>query len=225
MDPNRKLWNQQQQALRTALGQPRGHQRAIKLFLSQHAMMHTAKMSEAGLWSMEDEIWDGLTEPAARSIPAEFGHSIVWCFWHLTRIEDVTMNMLLAGTPQLFLRDSWIEQLKIPYRDTGNGMDSVDVAKLSASIDIAALLAYRLSVGQRTREIVMNISREALKDKVDPARLRRVTIEGAVTEAGREVIEYWGGLTGAGLLLMPPTRHSLLHLNECLRIKQAYLKI
>jgi hypothetical protein len=38
-------------------------------------------------------------------------------------------------------------------------------------------------------------------------------------EAGRGVIGYWGGLTGAGLLLMPPTRHNLVHLNEMLKIK------
>jgi len=34
------------------------------------------------------------------------------------------------------------------------------------------------------------------------------------------VIDYWSGLTLAGLLLMPPTRHNFIHLNEALRLKQ-----
>jgi hypothetical protein len=34
------------------------------------------------------------------------------------------------------------------------------------------------------------------------------------------VLEYWGGLTYAGLLLMPPTRHNFIHLNEALRVKK-----
>ena len=55
---------------------------------------------------------------------------------------------------------------------------------------------------------------------MDPDRLERVLAEGAVTEAGRGVADYWAGLTGAGLLLMPPTRHALVHLNEAARIKQ-----
>jgi hypothetical protein len=38
------------------------------------------------------------------------------------------------------------------------------------------------------------------------------------------VAEYWGGLTLAGLLLMPPTRHNLIHLNECVKIKKKVLR-
>ena len=59
-----------------------------------------------------------------------------------------------------------------------------------------------------------------LKQKVDPARLERVLAEGAVVDEARGVLDYWGGLTYAGLLLMPPTRHNFIHLNEALRVKK-----
>jgi hypothetical protein len=36
-------------------------------------------------------------------------------------------------------------------------------------------------------------------------------------------VDYWSRRTVAGLLLMPPTRHCFLHLNEALRIKHALL--
>jgi hypothetical protein len=220
MDTNRKLWNVQQQVLRSALVHPEQHDKAIDLFLSQHAMLHAAEMSGMGLWSFEDDIWHGLDDSSARSIPARVEHSIVWCFWHLTRCEDVTMNMLIAGTPQLLLRDGWFEQMKIPARDTGNAMDPDEMADFSARIDIPALRAYRLVVGRRTREVVKALRPGELKRKVDPLGLQQVLADGAVLASQQWLIDYWGGLTVAGLLLMPPTRHNLVHLNEAGKIKQ-----
>jgi hypothetical protein len=219
MDPNRKRWNEGQQALRKALARPDTHAQAVDLFLSQHAMVHSAEMSKAKLYSFEDEIWDGLDDAFARCLLPQFEHSIIWCFWHLTRIEDVTMNMLLARTSQLFLQDGWFDRLGVPFRHTGNGMDAAEVASLSAGIDISALRSYRFAVGRRTRKIMKSLQSADLSRKVDMARLEGVMAEGAVSEAGRGVIDYWGGLTGAGLLLMPPTRHAMLHLNEMVKIK------
>ncbi len=43
--------------------------------------------------------------------------------------------------------------------------------------------------------------------------------EGAVTPEAREIADYWSRKTIAGLLLMPPTRHCILHLNEGMRIR------
>jgi hypothetical protein len=45
MNPNHKHWNQQQQALLRALKRPADHALAVELFLSQHAMLHTAGMA------------------------------------------------------------------------------------------------------------------------------------------------------------------------------------
>jgi len=66
----------------------------------------------------------------------------------------------------------------------------------------------------------MQLPASQLAEKVDPERLNQILKEGAVVEEAHEVLEYWGGLTYAGLLLMPPTRHNLIHLNEGLRIKK-----
>jgi hypothetical protein len=62
MNPNRQSWNRQQQELQRALARPTEHRKALELFLSQHAMVHSAKVSRSGLWSFEDEIWQGLNE-------------------------------------------------------------------------------------------------------------------------------------------------------------------
>jgi hypothetical protein len=221
---HRKFWNQQQKALRQNLTHADNHQKAMELFLSQHAMVHSAEMSNAGLWSFEDETLDGVTGQQKRLIPIKCEHSIVWIIWHLTRIEDITMNLLVAGSPQIMLKEGWLERMKINARDTGNGTTADGVADLSASIDIGALRDYRLAVGRQTRSIVKLLKPEQIKQKVNPARLQQIVLEGAVTTAGKEVLEYWAGLTTAGLLLMPPTRHNFIHWNEALRIKQKFIK-
>ena len=104
--------------------------------------------------------------------------------------------------------------------DTGNEMDKEDMAKLGPTIDIEAMRVYRMAVGRRTREIVQQLEPEELKQKVDPIRVQQVMDEGAVVEAARGIADYWSGRNIAGLLLMPATRHNLVHLNEALRLKR-----
>jgi hypothetical protein len=50
--------------------------------------------------------------------------------------------------------------------------------------------------------------------------LEQVKAQGAVVPAAGWLLDYWAGLTLAGLLLMPPTRHNFVHLNEALRARQ-----
>jgi hypothetical protein len=223
VEPRRKAWNQGQQALRQALSRPEEHARAIELFQVQHAMLHSAALAPSGLWSFADEIWQGLDEPAARCIPPAGEHSIAWMFWHIARIEDVTMNVLVAGRSQLLLQNGWLARLGVADRHTGNAMSAQAVADLSAALDLEALRFYRLAVGRQTRQMVAGLSTEAIKRKVDPSRLQRLMDEGAVVEAARGLIDYWGGLSIAGLLLMPPTRHNFVHLNEALKVKKKCL--
>ncbi len=220
MDDNRKLWNQQQKMLRHALTSANDHQEAIELFLNQHAMVHSARMAQTELHSFADEIWEDLTEATFRRVPRNCEHSIAWCIWHIARIEDVTMNLLVADAPQILYRDNWLERLRATIQHTGNAMSDEEMTELSAALDIAALRAYRVAVGRRTREIAQQLRPEELKQQVARGRLQRVRDEGAVIDAAEGIIEYWSRRDIAGLLLMPPTRHNFIHLNEALRLKQ-----
>ncbi len=213
---NREHWNEQHQVLQNVL-RSGDHRAALDVFLPHHAMVHAAEMSNAGLWSFEDEIWQDAGDDLIRRISGE--HSIAWNLWHIARIEDVTMSRLVAGCPQLVDQDGWRDRLKVPFRHAGNAMSDADMQRLSAEIDLAALRAYRIAVGRRTREIVQQLQPGDLKQKVDPARLQQVVDDGAVPAAAHEIIDYWGSRTLAGLLLMPATRHNFLHLNEALRLK------
>jgi hypothetical protein len=221
MDLNHLAWNENQQSLQDALAHPDNHPEWLRLFLRQHLQVHSRRVAEQGQWSFEDEVLEGLTDSALRVIPANGQHSIAWILWHLARIEDLTMNMLIAGADQLFVREGWAEKLKAPIRDTGNEIDKEHVKLLSQTINLESLRAYRVSVGQRTRTIVSSLPMEILGQKVDPKRIQDVRLSGDVIPAAEGIVNYWSRRTVAGLLLMPPTRHCFTHLNEALRIKKS----
>jgi len=221
MEPNRRHWNEQHKLLRQALSKPDDHTTAINLFLHQHAMVHRAEMSNMGLHSFADDVWDDASEAVIRCVPPKFEHSIAWLTWHIARIEDMTMNGLLEGKPQIFHQNDWLTKLEIDIQHSGNVvMDDAEVTAFSNAINIEALKDYRLSVGRTTRQVAAALQPEDLQRKVDPTRLQGLLDDGSVAPEATGLLEYWGNLTIAGLLLMPPTRHCLVHLNEALKVKR-----
>jgi len=109
--------------------------------------------------------------------------------------------------------------MKVATQDTGNNMTPGEIAYLSGNIDLDALQGYRSAVGRRTWAIVSKLTSEDLRRPVDPTRLQMIVDQGAVP-AGSGLLAYWGKRTVSGLLLMPPTRHNLIHLNEAERLKK-----
>jgi hypothetical protein len=224
MESYRKAWNKQQTEFKDILLSFDQHDKAISLFLGQHARLHSAAMADTEPWSFQDEIMDTISDQTARLVPINEEHSIAWLLWHIARIEDVTMNLLVAGKSQILHRENWLARMKISIVNTGNGMETEELVHLSETIDIESLRAYRLSVGRQTRKIVQALGSGDLKEMVDQSRLRRVKAEGAVLENSRGLIDYWGRKNIAGLLLMPPTRHCFVHLNEAARVKKRALR-
>ena len=219
-EPLRKTLMKQQTRLREIMTSDDQHEAAMQLFMEQHAALHSAKATSPETASLEDLVLDDLTEEQWRHIPKGGEHSIAWAIWHIARIEDMTMNILVADGQQVFRQGAWLEKLNISLPDSGNAMSEAAVAELSQSINFAALRDYRVAVGRRTREVSADLKISDLKEKTMPERLQRIRDEVAVTPDADGIIEYWSKRTIAGLLLMPATRHILVHLNECMNLKK-----
>lgn len=224
MNSEYRAWNAGQQELRQALKHPGDGSLPIQLFLRQHAKIHSAAMSGMGLWSFEDELWKGLSDQAARCIPVGGEHSIAWITWHLSRCEDITMNLLVAHTPQVLSQDDWENQVNANIRHTGNHMTLDEIAAFSQQVNLLALRAYRMAVGRRTRQIVSLLTPADFKRRVEPVWMEQVLAQGALLPEAQEVYNYWGSCNVAKLLLMPATRHNTLHWNEALKIKKTLCK-
>ncbi len=220
----RQILNQQQTELRRLMEDATAHETAVALFMRQHAMLHAEAMTGLGLPSLADAVYGDLAEAQFRAIPPQGEHSIAWLVWHMARIEDVTMNGLVAGSAQLLHDGGWLAQLRLMVEDTGNALDLAAIAALSQAVDVAALRAYRTAVGRRTRQIVAALQPGDLARKVDPARIEQIRASGAVGAGAEGLLDYWSRRTMAGLLLMPPTRHNLVHLNEAWQVRQYWEK-
>lgn len=216
----RKEWNTRQKKLRPLLSKPSQHQQAIDLFLTQHAVLHSENLSPAAAWSYEDLLLDSLDENDFRRLLPNEEHTVAWHIWHIARIEDITMHILVAGEEQILDTQGWQQKLKIAARDTGNSMSIEEIKNLSNTINFKALRGYRLAVGKETRRIVSQIPPGELAAKVSPGRLQMVLEVGAVVPEALELIEYWGKRTIGGLLGMPPTRHMIVHLNQAYALKE-----
>lgn len=218
MESALRRWSRQQQVLRRYLAKDEEYPKAIRVFLSQHALVHTARPGREAQWSFQDHILGELTYEQMRLIPKGCTHSIAWMIWHIARIEDVTTNLLLAGRPQVFKSGNWQDKMGVAYVEVGNDMPAGDIARLSQAVAMNALLDYRLAVGKRTRQLVCRVKLEDLRRPPASERLKRVLDEQAVGEKSSWLLKYWGGHTSANLLLMPATRHCFVHLNEARRM-------
>lgn len=228
MDLNqRKQWNENHKKLTSLILIPSEHKNTIDLFLHQHSLLHSSQISNLPFVTLEDELIKDLKEETLRKYPVAVPgtiNSIAWHIWHITRIEDMTMNVLVNQDEQVLFSGDWHKRLKVDYMNTGNGMTENEVADLTSNIDISSLLAYRMEVGRKTREIVTGLQLGQFKQKVEARRIKILEDQGAVKKEALWLLEYWGKKSIAGLILMPATRHNYLHLNKSMRIKQKIQK-
>ena len=204
---------QNQTSLQRLFKDPARAEQALALFRTQHAMLHSAAVTEPPLWSYEDALLNGLPPEAWRLIPEGQEHTIAWLVWHICRCEDATLNLLVAGRDQV-LDGTWLLRLGVSITDTGNCMTREEILLFSQGVNQQALLAYRLAVGQRTQQIAAGLQPGDLHRKVDPQRMERIWSEGVVLEGSRGIADYWSRRDVAGLLFMPAGRHLITHLDE-----------
>ena len=212
-------WNPRQARMKQLLRDKSGFAEAIRLCLELHGMVHFSEVAKRR--TMADELWEGLSEEDFAVIPRGSEFSIAWYFWHVARIEDLTVNLLIAGGDQI-LDDKWMKNLGACARDTGNAMDDDETIALSRSLDKKWLRKYRNAVGLRTRSVVKSLKPADLKRKVEKSGLDRILAEGGVLEDENSVwlLDFWGKKDVGGLLMMPVTRHQLVHLNDCAKIRK-----
>ncbi len=224
---HRKIWNEKHKKFRETLLNPEKHKEAVQLFLSLHSFLHSSSISQMSDATLEDEIVNNLDEKTFRQYPVsnpDTRNSIAWHMWHITRIEDMTMNILVIDKQQVLYTTNWLEKMNITFTHSGNDMSDQDIAVLSSTINFNSLLEYREAVGKRTQEIVSLLSPDQFKMKVEQSRIKRLFDENAVMKNSKWLAEYWSKKDIAGLFLMPATRHIFLHLNKCGRIKDKLQK-
>ena len=214
-------YNLQIDKLRKLLKSSRNFDLAIELALEIHAITHTSMASSKGSSTFFDNLLQDLTNEDYSVIPAAKDETIAWHLWHITRIEDLVSNILIAEQSQIF-NDEWMNKLNVPVKDTGNAMTGKQIIDFSEQVNKQELINYRNAVGCRTRIMLKSLTFGDLKRKPNTEYLAQVVSEGGLLKSRDSIWlkDFWGKHTVAGLILLPLTRHHMMHLPDCIAIKQ-----
>lgn len=191
---------------------------ARALFLADHTRIHAAatsaeaELAAAGGFTMQDDTLKRMAEPDLRATPDGLC-SIVWHLWHMTRIEDVAVNTLLRGVPEVLDAGGWLGQLGVDSRVVGTGDTDDEVREFSERVDVAGLLAYRDAVGRQTRAVVAEMDLAAM-DAVPDIAAHLAAAPPVVGERAPWLLRFYAGKTGAFLLTFPVTNHGFMHWAE-----------
>jgi uncharacterized damage-inducible protein DinB len=95
---------------------------------------------------------EGLTLDELAFRPERHSNSIIFLLWHLARVEDIWINRVLKGGPELYQADGWYAKFGTAPQDMGYGFDadkldewpvpSLALAKAYADAVRPATLAY-----------------------------------------------------------------------------------
>ena len=216
-------WNPKQARLRSIIKKEGDFQEAMDLCLELHSIVHMSEVSENGEYSFLEEVLSDVSDEGFKNYSASSkGRTMAYNIWHITRIEDICANILIANDVQVINTNDWLKKTGSTITDTGNALNAEEIAEFSKAVNREELINYRNAVAKKTREIIKNLTYKDMKRKMGGEALQRILDEKSVSEKPEAVwlVEFWGKKTVAGLLLLPITRHHIMHINDCLKIKK-----
>ena len=153
-------WNIQQKELKELIGKKETFDKAKDLYLSMHRNLHFSDSDN----TLMDQLWKILDTKDFSIMPTAKDVTIAWNIWHITRIEDLTVNILVNNSEQIYNKE-WQKKMNVSVNDTGNAMTDDEIMDLSKSINIEALKEYRKAVGIQTQSIFSKLKFEDMKSR------------------------------------------------------------
>jgi len=217
-----KGWNEKQKDLNALLPNQETFAKGIDLLLEMHSLLHDKKVYKITTETFYDNLWENMKEETCKIISNK-ETSILWNIWHITRIEDIVSNILIGKKETVFNKEIQTK-LNIKIKDTGNAMTYSEIESFNKAINIKELKNYRVKVGKSTQKIIKAMEFSDVKRKVEKEQLKKIKQDGGVTDDQKSVwlLDFWGRKNIVGLIMMPITRHQIVHLNDCFKIKQKY---
>ena len=135
-------------------------------------------------------------------------------------------HTLIKGDEQVFFRDGYQKRINSPIITTGNELVKQEIADFSEQLNLDELYAYLSDVKQSTESILRDLSYDDLRRKISVERKEQLESLSVVSkeESAIWLIDYWCNKDVRGLIQMPFSRHWIMHIEACSRIrKKIYL--
>lgn len=153
--------------------------------------------------------------------------TIVYSLWHIFRIEDIVAHSLIADDGQIFFHRDYKKRINSTIVTTGNELMQKEIGEFSKRLCIEELYNYIIDVDKSTTKILKSLSYSDIKMKITDERRRKLEKLHVISDDKNAywLIDYWCKKDVKGLIQMPLSRHWIMHIEGCLRIKDKQLSI
>ena len=160
----------------------------------------------------------------ALPFPKSKGNSnatIALSIYHIFRIEDIVCNSLINNKTQIFFEKDFQNRMNSSIITTGNELSNEQMIEFSKILNIQELYNYAKLVKENSEKMMLELSFEQTKSKIPEEKkeyLRTLNVV-SLDESSNWLIDYWCDKNVRGLLQMPFSRHWIMHVEACLKIK------
>lgn len=147
--------------------------------------------------------------------------TIAYSLWHIFRIEDIVTHTLIANDEQILFVGDYQRRIKSPIITTGNELKKEEIRDFSEKLSIAELYHYIADVDASTTQILKSLTYSDMKEKISEERKKQLDNLNVVSndENAYWLIDYWCGKDVKGLIQMPLSRHWIMHIEACNKIR------
>ncbi len=118
---------------------------------------------------------DGLTDDELRWQPALHGNFIEWTVWHMARVEDRWINLVLREDDDIWAKDRWYERFGMAEDNYGR-QDTAEMMRAMPKTDINVMMEYYCAARKATLAHLDAMTPEDLdKTYFHPRRQIKVT--------------------------------------------------
>lgn len=152
--------------------------------------------------------------------------TIAYSLWHIFRIEDIVAHSLIAGDEQVFFKGSYQSRINSPIITTGNELVQEEIEEFSQKLSVEELYNYIADVDASTTQLLTSLTFQDTKEKMTDEKRKKLELLQVVSEDENAcwLLDYWCGKDVKGLIQMPFSRHWIMHIEACLKIRDKLSK-
>lgn len=153
--------------------------------------------------------------------------TIAYSLWHIFRIEDIVAHSLIADDEQIFFKGDYQKRINSPIITTANELVAEQIRDFSKELCIEELYNYIDDVDKSTTKILKKLTYSDSKTKMTDDKRQKLEKLNVVSRDDNAywLIDYWCKKDVKGLIQMPFSRHWIMHIEACLKIRDKQLSI
>ena len=128
---------------------------------------------------------------------------------------------------QTLFKGNYQRRINSPIITTANELVKEEISEFSKKLSIEELYNYIIDVDTSTTQVLKALTYSDIKEKITDEKRKQLEMLNVVSddENAYWLIDYWCGKDVKGLIQMPFSRHWIMHIEACLRIRDKQLSI